>query len=127
MGSPAALLGDAITGVCPVHLVIGPLGAPVPAPGLPFNAPVLLGSSVKTVFDSRPVLLVGATGLNTPPHVGLHPTDPMMLPPMQIGTIVASPATVLVEGVPVAVSGASCTMCNGVPGVIVGTSTVLVG
>jgi uncharacterized Zn-binding protein involved in type VI secretion len=46
---------------------------------------------------------------------------------MQIGTIVASPATVLVEGVPVAVSGASCTMCNGVPGTIVGSSTVLVG
>jgi uncharacterized Zn-binding protein involved in type VI secretion len=127
MGAPAALLGDAITGICPVHLVIGPLGVPTPTPGMPFNAPVLLGSSVKTMFDKRPVLLVGATGMNTPPHIGLHPTDPYMVPVMQIGTIVASPATVLVEGLPVAVSGASCTMCNSIPGMIVGSSTVLVG
>ncbi|MEO9175327.1 MAG: PAAR domain-containing protein [Gaiellales bacterium] len=127
MGAPAALLGDPITGVCPVHVGIGPLGAPVPLPGLPFQAPLVTGSSVRTTINGRPIMLVGATGFNTPPHVGLHPSDPCLVPPMQIGTVVASPATVLVEGLPVAVTGASCTMCNQAPGTLAGSSNVLVG
>src|SRR6185437_3671157 len=121
------LLGDQITGVCPLHQLIGPLGVPVPTPGLPFMAPLMTGCSVKTTFNSKPVVLVGATGFNTPPHVGLHATDPFMLPNLQMGTVAASPSTVLVEGVPVAVSGASCTMCAGAPGVLVGSSDVLCG
>jgi uncharacterized Zn-binding protein involved in type VI secretion len=127
MGANAALLGDPITGLCPVHLLIGPLGVPVPTPGLPFNAPVMIGCSVKTTINTKPIVLVGATGMNTPPHVGLHPSDPCMVPLTQVGTVVASPSTVLVEGVPVAVSGASTTMCNSIPGMLVGSSDVLVG
>jgi uncharacterized Zn-binding protein involved in type VI secretion len=127
MGTNAALLGDSITGICPAHLAIGPLGVPVPAPGLPFQAPLFVGVSLRTTINGRPVVLMGATGMNTPPHVGLHPTDPSFAPPLQIGTVVASPATVLVEGIPVAVTGATCTICNQAPGMLVGTSNVLVG
>jgi uncharacterized Zn-binding protein involved in type VI secretion len=127
MGTPAALLGDPITGICPIHLLIGPLGVPAPTPGLPFNAPLLQGVSTKTLIQGKPVVLVGCTGLNTPPHVGLHPSDPNMAPPTQIGTVVAGSTTVMIEGRPAAPTGATCTICNGMPGVLVGSSTVLVG
>jgi uncharacterized Zn-binding protein involved in type VI secretion len=127
MGANAALLGDPITGACPLHLLIGPLGVPVPTPALPFNAPVTVGCSVKTTINGRPVALVGANGLNLPPHVGLHPTDPFMVPTQQLGTVVASPALTLIEGRPVATTGASCTICAGAPGMLVGSSDVLVG
>ena len=127
MPANAALLGDQIMGACPLHQMIGPLGVPAPTPGLPFMAPVLVGCSVKTTIEGRPIVLVGASGMNTPPHVGLHASDPFLVPTQQTGNVVASPATVLVEGLPVAVTGASCTMCAGVPGALTGTSSVLVG
>jgi uncharacterized Zn-binding protein involved in type VI secretion len=127
MGAPAALLGDQITGACPLHQLIGPLGVPVPTPGLPFAAPLLMGCSVKTTINGKPIALVGANGMNTPPHIGLHATDPFMVPPMQVGTVVTSPALTLVEGRPVATTGAFCTMCAGAPGTLAGTSNVLVG
>jgi uncharacterized Zn-binding protein involved in type VI secretion len=127
MPANAALLGDQITGACPVHQLIGPLGVPVPTPGLPFMAPLLLGCSTMTTINGKPIALVGANGVNTPPHVGLHATDPFMLPTLQIGTVVGSTATVLVEGRPIAVTGSSCTMCAGAPGTLVGSSDVMVG
>lgn len=127
MGANAAVLGDQVVAMCPIHQLIGPLGVPVPTPGLPFAAPLLIGCSMTTTINGKPIALVGATGMNTPPHIGLHASDPFMLPPTQIGTVVASPALTLVEGRPVAVSGASCTVCNNAPGTLVGSSDVLVG
>jgi uncharacterized Zn-binding protein involved in type VI secretion len=127
MPANAALLGDQITGACPVHQLIGPLGVPVPTPGLPFAAPLLMGCSTTTTINGKPIVLVGANGMNTPPHVGLHATDPFMVPTLQMGTVVASTATVLVEGRPIAVTGASCTMCAGAPGMLAGSSDVMVG
>jgi uncharacterized Zn-binding protein involved in type VI secretion len=127
MGAPAALLGDQITGVCPIHQLIGPLGVPLPTPGLPFAAPIQLGCSVKTTFNGKPVVLVGANGMNTPPHVGLHATDPFMAPPLQIGMVTGSTSIVLVEGRPVATTGSPCTMCAGAPGMLTGSSDVLCG
>ena len=127
MGAPAALLGDPVTGACPLHLIIGPLGVPTPTSGLPFNAPLLTGCSLKTTINGRPIVLVGATGINTPPHIGLHPTDPFMVPTQQLGVVVGSLALTTVEGLPVATSGAPCTTCAGTPGVLVGSSNVLVG
>jgi uncharacterized Zn-binding protein involved in type VI secretion len=127
MPANAALLGDQITGACPLHQLIGPLGVPVPTPGLPFMAPLLMGCSTTTTINGKPIALVGASGMNTPPHVGLHATDPFMVPTLQIGNVAASPATVLVEGRPIAVTGASCTMCAGAPGTLAGTSNVMVG
>jgi uncharacterized Zn-binding protein involved in type VI secretion len=127
MGAPAALMGDQITGACPVHQLIGPLGVPVPTPGLPFMAPLLIGCSTVTTINGKPIALVGASGMNTPPHVGLHASDPFMVPLMQMGNVVGSPALTLVEGRPVATTGAACTICAGAPGTLVGTSNVIVG
>ena len=127
MGAPAALLGDQITGACPIHQLIGPLGVPVPTPGLPFMAPLLLGCSTQTMINGKPVVLVGASGMNTPPHVGLHVSDPFMAPPLQVGTVMASPALTMIEGRPVATTGASCTMCAQAPGTLVGSADVIVG
>ena len=42
MGVPAGILGDKIVGICPAHLMVGPMGAPVKSPPLPFQAPVML-------------------------------------------------------------------------------------
>jgi uncharacterized Zn-binding protein involved in type VI secretion len=127
MGAPAALLGDQITGACPIHQLIGPIGVPMPTPGLPFMAPLLLGCSTQTMINGKPVALVGASGMNTPPHVGLHASDPYMAPPLQVGTVMASPALTMIEGRPVATTGASCTMCANMPGMLVGTADVMVG
>jgi len=127
MGLPAALLGDQITGACPLHQLIGPLGVPLPTPGLPFMAPLLMGCSTKTMINEKPVVLVGATGTNTPPHIGLHATDPFMAPPLQIGTVMAGSTTTFIAGIPVATTGATCTMCAGMPGMLVGSADVLVG
>jgi uncharacterized Zn-binding protein involved in type VI secretion len=90
-------------------------------------APLLLGCSTQTLINGRPVALVGASGVNTPPHVGLHASDPFMAPPLQVGTVMGSPALTLIEGRPVATTGAACTMCAQVPGTLVGSADVIVG
>ena len=56
MPANAALLGDQITGACPLHQLIGPLGVPLPTPGLPFMAPGLTGCSIMTTIDSKPIM-----------------------------------------------------------------------
>jgi uncharacterized Zn-binding protein involved in type VI secretion len=127
MGANAALLGDKIISFCPIHQLIGPLGAPLPTPLLPFSASITSGCSTKTTINGKPIVLVGCTGLNDPPHAGLHASDPNMLPLTQIGSVTASPAATLVEGRPIAVTGATCTVCAEAPGQIVGSSNVLVG
>jgi len=127
MGAPAALLGDQITGACPIHQLIGPLGVPLPTPGLPFMAPLLMGCSTMTTINGKPIVLVGATGMNTPPHVGLFPADPFMVPTMQIGTIVTGSLTVLLGGQPAATGASTCTCCA-TPGTITPTvANVMIG
>ena len=129
MGQPAAVLGDRITGVCAIHQVPNPAsGVPQPAPPMPFSAPVLQAVATRTLIAGKPAVVVGSTGLNTPPHVGLHATDPFMVPATQIGTVVKGSATVLIEGRPAARLGDSCSMCAGLPGTLQGTATtVLIG
>jgi uncharacterized Zn-binding protein involved in type VI secretion len=127
MGANAALVGDKIVAFCPIHQLIGPLGAPLPTPLLPFSAAIATGCSKKTTINGKPIVLVGATGLNQPPHVGLHASDPNAVPLTQIGSVTASPALTLVEGLAVVVSGATCAVCAEAPGAIVGSSNVLVG
>lgn len=127
MPGPAIVMGDKITGLCP-HLVIGPLGVPVPAP-LPFSAPLIENLAMTVIINNRPAAVVGSSGLNLPvPHVGLHPTDPFMLPPLQRG-IILTPGNpmVLFEGRPAA-SLMSTAKCCVVPGTIVPTVTnVIIG
>jgi len=127
VGNPAVVLGDAITGQCPGHLVPGPLGAPVPAPPLPFNAPLVQGLATTVLIAGKPAALAAASGFNNPPHAGLHPSDPFLVPVVQQGNVLAGSPTVLIEGKPAVRTGDSCTLCL-VPGTLVGSaSTVLIG
>lgn len=128
MGAPAIVMGDKITGQCPNHLMPNPAtGAPQPSPPLPFSAPLTMGLATKTMIGGKFAAVAGSSGLNTPPHVGLHPSDPYLAPPTEIGQVVMGSATVLIEGKGAATAQSSCTCCV-VPGTLVPTvATVLIG
>ena len=53
MGAPAIVAGDQITGICSNHLIIGPLGAPLPTPSLPFAAPLMTGLSTNVLIGGK--------------------------------------------------------------------------
>jgi uncharacterized Zn-binding protein involved in type VI secretion len=129
MGTPAAVLGDQITGSCPLHQIPNPTtGAPQPAPPLPFAAPLLQGLATKTFIGGKPAAVQGSSGLNTPPHPGLHPSDPFMVATTQRGQVAAGSTSVLIEGRPAARTGSACTICAGKPGQLTGSAaTVLIG
>lgn len=128
MGTPAAVMGDRVTAVCAIHLIPGAMGAPQPSPPLPFSAPLLQGLATKVLIAGKPAAVQGSSGYNTPPHVGLHPSDLFMAPTQQRATVVMGSATVLIEGKPAAKTGSTCTVCSGLPGQLVGTAaTVLIG
>ena len=126
MGSPAVVQGDAVTGQCAGHLIPGPLGVPIPAPPLPFKAPLIQGLATTVLIGGRPAAVAGATGLNQSPHAGLHPSDPFLVPTSQEGTVLGGSATVLIEGKPAVRTGDPCTCCV-VPGILTGSAaTVLI-
>jgi uncharacterized Zn-binding protein involved in type VI secretion len=129
MGVPAAVLGDQVTGICPVHLIPNPAsGAPQPAPPLPFGAPVTLGTCDTVLIGGTPAVVLGATGLNTPPHAGLHPADPFFVPATQQAVITQGSLTVLFGGQPAARTGSTATCCAQPAGTLTGTAaTVLIG
>jgi len=129
MGQPAAVMGDAIKGVCAVHQIPNPAsGVPQPAPPMPFNAPITTGTSSNVLISGKPAATVGSSGLNVPPHIGLHATDLFALPTMQKGRVVGGSTSVLIGGKPAAKTGSSCTMCAAAPAQIVGSATsVLIG
>ncbi len=127
MSAPAIVMGDKVTGMCAIHQMIGPLGNPQPAPPMPFSAPLTLGLCNTVLIGGKPAAVVGASGYNTPPHVGLHPADPYMVPPMQIGRVVSGSPTVVFGGQPAVNATASATCCV-TPGSLVPTVTdVMVG
>lgn len=128
MGTPAAVLADKIVGLCSTHMIPNPAtGAPQPGPPMPFSAPITLSLAPTVLITNKPAGVVGSFGYNTPPHVGLHPADPHMLPLNQIGTVVVGSPTVLFTGKPAARTGSACTINFGMPGQLVGTAaTVLI-
>ncbi len=129
MGAPAAVAGDRISGTCAIHQIPNPAsGAPQPGPPFPFSASLTAGLASRTLIAGKPAATAGSSGLNAPPHVGLHPADPFMAPPMQQGQVVGGSATVLIEGKPAATSASTATMCAGAPGTLAGSAaTVLIG
>jgi uncharacterized Zn-binding protein involved in type VI secretion len=129
MGTPAAVMGDQVTGTCPIHQIPNPAtGVPQPAPPLPFAAPLLTGLATRTLIGGKPAAVQGSSGLNTPPHLGLHASDPFMVPATQRAQVVMGSTTVLIEGKPAARTGSSCTICAGTPGQLTGSAaTVLIG
>jgi uncharacterized Zn-binding protein involved in type VI secretion len=129
MGAPAAVLGDRVQATCAIHLIPNPAsGAPQPGPPMPFSAPVTTGTCATVQIGGKPTVVVGAQGVNTPPHVGLHPSDPFLAPPTQTGVVVQGSTSVLFGGQPAARSGDPCTACGMPSGTLLGTAaSVLVG
>lgn len=126
MGTPAIVIGDRITGTCASHQIPNPAtGAPQPGPPMPFSAPVTIGTVATVLIAGKPAVVVGCSGMNTPPHVGLHVSDPYFAPPIQIGRIVSGSPTVLIGGQPAATQSSSCTCCA-TPGTLVPTVTTVV-
>ncbi len=78
MGSPAIVMNDRITGMCAIHQIPNPpSGAPQPGPPMPFSAPLLQGLEASVLIAGQPAAVLGSSGMNTPPHVGLHASDPI--------------------------------------------------
>ncbi|MFZ9042327.1 MAG: PAAR domain-containing protein [Ilumatobacteraceae bacterium] len=128
MGMSAAVQGDLITATCVAHQIPNPAsGVPQPGPPFPFSAPVMVGCDPTVLIAGKPAVVVGASGSNTPPHVGLHLSDPHAVPALQQGTVLAGSPTVLVGGLALARTGSACSVCFGAPGQLVGSaSTVLI-
>lgn len=128
MGAPAAVMGDQIQAVCVGHQIPAALGAPAPGPPMPFSSPLALGLAATVLIGGKPAAVMGSTGLNVPPHVGLHATDPFMLPNLQEGRVTVASTTVLIEGKGAASASSTCLCCIGMPGTLVATgASVLVG
>lgn len=127
MGDPAILQGDLIIGLCPIHQIPSPVGAPMPAPPMPFSAPLTMDLCPTVLIMGKPAAVLGSWGLNTPPHVGLHASDPFLVPAQQQGHILGGSPTVFFGGKPAAKNAPPPKMCA-TPGQITGTGvTVLVG
>ncbi len=121
-------MNDRIMGQCAIHLMPGPLGAPVPSPPLPFSAPLVMGLATTVLIAGKAAAVQGSSGMNTPPHSGLHPSDPNMAPPSQQGRVLMGSTSVLIEGKGAAYSGCQVALCNMLPGTIQGSAaTVLIG
>jgi uncharacterized Zn-binding protein involved in type VI secretion len=115
---------DRIQGQCAIHQVPSPSGAPMPSPApLPFSAPLLTGLDPTVTIGGKPVGVVGSSGYNTPPHVGLHGTDPFVVPTLQQGIVTSGSMTVMVGGKPMATTTSVVTMCMQVPGSAMSTVT----
>ena len=128
MGQPAAVMGDQIVGTCPLHLIPNPAsGVPQPGPPVPFMAPITLGTVPTVLVGGAPAAVVGASGINTPPHIGLHPLDPFFLPNAQVGIVTMGSPTVLIGGIPAVRMGDSATCCGQPVGTVMATKvTVLI-
>jgi len=118
-------MGDKITGNCPVHQVPAPSGT-APVAGLPFSGPLLDGLVSSVRIGGKPAAVQGSSGMNTPPHAGLHASDPAMSPTQQKGQVVMGSSTVRFGGKPAAYSGCMVTHCTPpVPGQLTGSATTV--
>jgi uncharacterized Zn-binding protein involved in type VI secretion len=128
MGAPAIVMGDQIMGTCPIHQIPNPAtGIPQPAPPMPFAAPLTVGLCTTVLIGGKPAAVMGSSGYNTPPHIGLAPSDPFMVPTMEVGRIVTGSPTVMFGGQPAASAQSTCTCCA-TPGQVTPTTmTVLIG
>jgi uncharacterized Zn-binding protein involved in type VI secretion len=129
MGDPAAVLGDEIKGSCSIHTVPNPTtGAPQPAGSLAFSAPITIGTVESVLIGDTAAVVVGSSGLNEPPHAGLHPTDPYVLPADQIGRVVGGSESVIIGGQKAATRASQCSICGNAPGTLAASGeTVLIG
>jgi uncharacterized Zn-binding protein involved in type VI secretion len=126
MGAAAVVSGDKITAQCAIHLVPTPAGAPTASPApMPFSAPLLTGLATTVFIAGKPAAVQGSSGMNTPPHVGLHPSDPSLLPVAQQGRVITGSSTVFFNNRPAAYSGCPVTACASLPAQVTGTATTV--
>lgn len=116
MAQPA-VQGDIIQGNClpGTHQIPGPLGVPIPSPApLPFVGPLQSGLESSVTIGGKPVAVVGSSGDNTPPHIGLHASDPtQIVMKLQVGQVLSGSPTVTFGGKPAATSQSQCKICGG--------------
>jgi uncharacterized Zn-binding protein involved in type VI secretion len=116
MAQPA-VQGDIIQGNClpGTHQIPGPLGAPTPSPApLPFVGPIQQELISSVTIGGKPVAVVGSKGDNTPPHIGLHASDPTQINvKMQVGEVLSGSPTVTFGGKAAATSSSQCKICGG--------------
>jgi uncharacterized Zn-binding protein involved in type VI secretion len=120
------VMGDKIQGQCvgATHQIPNPAsGAPQPSPApLPFSSPLTMGLEQTVTIGGKAVAVVGSNGLNTPPHIGLHISDPTQANPMmQKGEVTVGSPTVTAGGKAVATTSSTCIICTGGSGTPVGT------
>ena len=129
MPAPAIVMGDRVTGMCPIHQIPGPpVGNPILGPPMPFSAPLTMNLATTVFIGGKPAAVMGSQGMNTPPHVGLHASDPFMVPTMQMGRVVTGSPTVFFNNKPAATAQSSAMMCATPAATIVPTAvTVLIG
>ena len=83
------VMGDKIQGQCAIHQI------PNPASGRRSRRPrrcrsprrCSTGLEPTVTIGGKAVAVVGSSGYNTPPHVGLHASDPFMVPTTQQGMV----------------------------------------
>ncbi len=112
MAQPAARQGDPVTGT-DVHIVLVPSPSgttPTPTP-LPFAGRLTSWLSPEVMVNNLSAATVGSVAQNLPPH--LPPPGPSFSkPPTNSGQVLTGSATVLVNGTPMARSGAAVATCN---------------
>lgn len=127
MGAPAIVRNNRVIGTCPIHQIPAPSGT-APAGPLPFSAPLTEGLIDSVRIGGQPAAVMGSSGSNTPPHLGLHASDPFAVAKTQVGRITNGSPTVLIGGKPAATATSQALCCGPTPGKLVpGVPTVLIG
>ena len=83
------VMGDKIQGQCAIHQIPNPAsGAPQPVAAR-CRSPRRCSTGLEptVTIGGKAVAVMGSSGYNTPPHVGLHPADPFMVPTTQEGMV----------------------------------------
>jgi uncharacterized Zn-binding protein involved in type VI secretion len=124
MGATAVVANDRIVGQCPNHMIPSPVGAPIPAPPMPFAAPLKNGLAKTVTIGGKKAAVQGSTGRNAPVHPGLHASDPFAAAKPQEGRVVKGSSTVFFDGKPAAYTGCQVTCCA-VPGQLAGTAATV--
>lgn len=126
-----AVQNDLIQGQClpGTHQVPSPSGGPMPNPApLPFMAPLQSDLVSSVTIGGRPVAVVGSSGDNKPPHIGLHASDPTQIDrTRQVGIVTSGSATVTFGGKHAATSISQCSICGGVASIRTTVVNVTIG
>src|SRR5262249_7672934 len=113
------------------HIIMIPSPAgPVPTPmPMPFVGKLSGALSASVKIDGKPAAVEGSTAQNQPQHIPAG--GPFQKPPANLATVDAGSATVMFDNQPAALMGDAAKTCNDPEdapnGVIVATSTVLIG